>query len=133
MLPEFDGEMFVMFGRKLWDIIQEQFTTFILPFDKETLDGIIEDMIGVVDDAIEMVEEDESDGKIYESIKRYLNSITDVTRNNIVKIIAKIQGLPTFGIVFRESFLLYYFFRGVSHGKYGRRAAVRQWYDGRHP
>ena len=87
-----DKEIFGDFVQGLKDIMDKQYTLWILPFDKETIADLIDDIGDVNEVAKDASELGSDDVKFYEMIEDYLASIKDKTMEDLAKSVARVQG-----------------------------------------
>ena len=90
-MPE-DQEILQAFSHGAMDVMSKQFTLWSLPFDQGTIEDMINDMLDVVDGVLEDVEEGSEDDKFYNLLKTYLSRISDETKENLAKVVARVQG-----------------------------------------
>ena len=87
-----DKEIFADFMQAMEDVLLRQYTLRFLPFDKEMVTNMIDDVIDAVDEARQASKPDSEDIHFYDMIKAYLESVQNPTKEEAVKVIAKFQG-----------------------------------------
>ena len=87
-----DKEIFANFMQAMEDVMHKQYTLWILPFDKETVTDMIDDIIDAVDEARQASKPGSEDIRFYDMIKAYLESVLGSTKEDAAKVIARFQG-----------------------------------------